>query len=126
VNVVDSSGWLEYLADGPNAPFFAPAVEDAARLVVPAISLYEVFRHVLVRSGEGKALQAIAFLHRGRILPLYGDLALEAARLGVEHRLPLADATMLASARSAGAVLWTQDSDFEGIAGVRFPATRRG
>ena len=81
MNVVDSSGWLEYFADGPNASFFAPAIENSAALVVPSISLYEVFKRVLQQRGEDAALQAVAAMARGRIVDLDTQLALDAAKL---------------------------------------------
>jgi predicted nucleic acid-binding protein len=120
VNVVDSSGWLEYLADGPNADFFAGAVEATAELVVPTISLYEVFKRVLQQRDEGDALQAVALMRQGQVVDLTPPLALSAARLSVEKRLPMADSIMMATARAHGAALWTQDADFEGLPGVRF------
>jgi predicted nucleic acid-binding protein len=122
VNVVDSSGWLEYFADGKNAGFFAPAIEDPARLIVPTLSLHEVFKRVLQQRGDPPALQAIALMHQGRVVDLDATLALAAARLGVAERLPLADSVMLATARAFQATLWTQDADFEGRAGVRYVA----
>jgi predicted nucleic acid-binding protein len=120
VNVVDSSGWLEYLADGNNADYFAPAIEDVARLVVPTISLLEVFKRVLQQRGENDALQAIALMHQGKVVDLNVEIALSAARLGLQLDLPLADSVMLATARAHDAILWTQDSDFEGLEGVRY------
>ena len=125
MNVVDSSGWLEYFADGPNADFFAPAIEDVSSLIVPTISLYEVFKRVLQQRGEGEALQAIAVMMEGRVVELTAEIALEAARLSVERRLPMADSVMLATARAYDAVLWTQDEDFEGMEGVRYVAKKR-
>ena len=125
MNVVDSSGWLEYFADGPNAGFFAPAIEDVSSLIVPTISLYEVFKRVLQQRGEGEALQAIAVMMEGRVVELTAEIALEAARLSVERRLPMADSVMLATARAYDAVLWTQDADFEGMEGVRYVAKKR-
>lgn len=122
MNVVDSSGWLEYFADGPNAGFFAEPIEAVADLVVPVISLYEVFKRVLQQRDEGAALQAVALMQQGRVVDLTPALALSAARLGVDHRLPMADSLMLATARRFEAVLWTQDVDFEGIAGVWYRA----
>jgi predicted nucleic acid-binding protein len=122
VNVVDSSGWLEYLADGPNAGFFAKAVEDAELLVVPVICVYEVFKAVLRQRGEDEALQAVAALLRGRIVSLDADLAMEAAWLGLENKLALADSIILATAWREGATLWTQDEHFAGMAGVRHVA----
>ncbi|MBM3580717.1 MAG: type II toxin-antitoxin system VapC family toxin [Alphaproteobacteria bacterium] len=122
MNVVDSSGWLEYFADGKNAGFFAPAIEDPSRLVVPTLSLFEVFKRVLQQRGDPPALQAVALMHQGRVVDLDATLALAAARLSVVERLPLADSVMLATARAVGAIFWTQDADFEGRAGVRYVA----
>jgi toxin FitB len=122
VNVVDSCGWLEYLSDGPNAEFFADAIETTDQLIVPALSLYEVFKRVLQQRGEGDALQAVALMHQGRVVELTSSLALAAARVSVDEGLPMADSVLLASARAADATLWTQDADFEGVAGVRYVA----
>jgi predicted nucleic acid-binding protein len=124
MNVVDSSGWLEYFADGPNAEFFAPAVEDVAALLVPTISIYEVFKRVLQQRGEGEALQAAAMMAQGQEIELDTSLALEAAKLSAEEKLPMADSIMLATARAYGATLWTQDADFEGMAGVKYVEKR--
>jgi predicted nucleic acid-binding protein len=124
VNVVDSSGWLEFLADGPNAAFFAPAIERTADLVVPTLSIFEVFKRVLLQRDESHALQAVALMHQGRLVDLTAPLAIDAARLSRSANLPMADSIMLATARVYGATLWTQDGDFEGLPGVRFKATR--
>jgi predicted nucleic acid-binding protein len=120
MNVVDSSGWLEYFADGLNADFFAPAIEDTLKLVVPTLSLYEVFKRVLQQRGEGDALQSVAVMIQGTVVDLDMDLALSAAKRSVDLRLPMADSVMLATAESQGAVLWTQDADFDGIQGVQY------
>lgn len=120
MNVVDSSGWLEYFADDPNADFFAPAVEDIEALLVPTISIYEVFKRVLQQRGPGEALQATALMSQGRVIELDTTLALEAARLSVEEKLPMADSIMLATARAHDATLWTQDADFASVAGVKY------
>ncbi len=120
MNVVDSSGWLEYLADGHNADFFAPAIENTPDLVVPSLSQYEVFKRVLQQRGEGDALQAVALMSQGRVVDLDTDLALRAAKVSVEYKLPLADSVMLATARMCDATLWTQDADFEGVDGVKY------
>lgn len=122
MNVVDSSGWLEYFANGKNAGFFAPAIEDPSRLIVPTLSLFEVFKRVLQQRGDPPALQAVALMHQGRVVDLDATLALAAARLSAIERLPLADSVMLATARVFGATLWTQDADFEGREGVRYVA----
>ena len=126
MNVVDSSGWLEYFAGGPNAGFSSEPVEALDELLVPTLSLYEVFKRVLQQRGESEALQAVAFMRSGTVLDLTGTIALHAARFSVDLHLPMADSVMLASARENDATLWTQDSDFEGIEGVRYvPATKR-
>lgn len=120
MNVVDSSGWLEYFADGPNADFFAPAIEKTSDLIIPTLSLYEVFKRVLQQKGEGEALQAIAVMQQGVVVDLDASLALNAAQASVELDLPMADSIMLATARAYGATLWTQDADFESIEGVKY------
>ena len=120
MNVVDSSAWLEYFADGPNASFFAEPIEDIEALVVPTLSFFEVFKRVLQQSDESTALQAAAVMQQGTVVDLEATIALNAARLSVELRLPLADSVMLATARQHGPELWTQDADFEGIEGVQY------
>jgi predicted nucleic acid-binding protein len=120
MNVVDSSAWLEYFANGPNAAFFAPAIEKTSDLLVPSLTLYEVFKRVLQQRDEGHALQAVAVMEQGSVIDLDAPLALIAARTSIEHRLPLADSIVLATARTHDAVLWTQDADFKGMAGVEY------
>ncbi len=122
MNVVDSSGWLEYFAEGPNADFFAPAIEAVSELIVPTLSLYEVFKRVLQQRGEGEALQAVAVMMEGQVVELTAEIALEAARLSVEANLPMADSVMLATARAHSAELWTEDAHFAGMQGVRYVA----
>ena len=125
MNVVDSSAWLEYFADGPNAGFFASAIEATDELVVPSICLLEVFKRVCQQRGEGPALQAVAVMAQGRAVDLDSALALSAAKLGVDAKLALADSVVLATARQADATLWTQDADFDGLPNVRFRAAKR-
>lgn len=120
MNLVDSSGWLEYFAAGPHADFFAGAVEATDDLVVPTISVYEVYKRVLQQRGEGDALMAVALMQQGKIVDLSISLALEAARTSVSSGLPMADSIILATARASDAVLWTQDADFAGIEGVQY------
>ena len=120
MNVVDSSGWLEYFADGRNAQQFSEPILATSRLVVPTIVIFEVFKRVQVQRGSEAALQAIAVLRQGMVIPLDDALALEAARLSIAHKLPMADSIVLATARSHRAVLWTQDADFDGLDDVRY------
>lgn len=122
LNVVDSSGWLEYLADTPQASQFAPAIEDSTNLVVPAIILYEVFKKVLRERGENDALQVASVMQTGRVVDLDASLAMEAAR----HALPMADSLIYATTLHLNATLWTQDAHFQGLPRVKFfakPAT---
>lgn len=120
MNIVDSCGWLEFFADGPHADFYAAAIADTEHLFVPTVTLFEVFKRVLQQRDEDSALQAVAIMHQGRILELSAELALLAAKLGHTHKLPMADAIILASAQQVGAVVWTQDGDFEGLENVRY------
>ena len=120
MNVVDSSAWLEYFANGANAHFFAPAIEWTEELLVPSLVLYEVFKRVLQQRDEGHALQAVAVMQQGTVVDLDTRLALVAARVSLERKLPMADSVILATAHAYGATVWTQDADFKGLAGVQF------
>ena len=120
MNVVDSSAWLEFFADGPNADAFAPPILDTDRLLVPSIVLFEVFKRVRLQRDADSALRAVAQMRRGTVVPLDADLAVAAAELSAERALPLADGVILATARAAAATLWTQDGDFEGMEGVEY------
>jgi predicted nucleic acid-binding protein len=125
VNVVDSSGWIEFLGGGANADFFAKAVSDAPRLVVPTICVFEVCRWMRRELGERRALEAMALMQQGRIVDLDATLAMSAARLSLEMKLPMADSIILATARANNATLWTQDDDFEGIGDVNYIAKKK-
>jgi predicted nucleic acid-binding protein len=123
--VVDSSAWLEYFADGPNAEEFAPVIRAIDDLVVPSITVFEVFKRTRMQRDADAALRAVAQMRRGRLVPLDADLAVAAAELSAESKLPLADSVVLATARAHGARLWTQDSDFEGLDDVEYRAHPR-
>lgn len=120
MNVVDSSGWLEYFAEGPNADFFAPAIESSEHLLVPSISIYEVFKRVLQQRGEDDALQAVVAMQQGRVIDLDVTIALLAAKISDAQKLPMADSIILATARSEEATVWTQDADFEGLENIQY------
>ena len=120
MNVVDSSAWLEYLAAGPNAQYFADAIENTAELIVPTVSIYEVFKRVVQQRSENEALQVVAVMQQGTIAEMDSTVALNAARISLEHQLPMADSIMLATARLNSATLWTQDSHFEGMRDARY------
>lgn len=120
MNLVDSCGWLEYFANGANADFFAPSIEDTARLLVPSLCLFEVFKRILQQRNEGDALRAIGLMRQGRCIDLTDSLAITAARISSDLKLALADSIILTTARQHGATLWTQDAHFEGMAEVRY------
>jgi predicted nucleic acid-binding protein len=120
MNVVDSSAWLEYLAAGQNAAFFAEAIENTAELIVPTIILYEVFKRIVQQRSENEALQVVAVMQQGKTAELDSRMALSAARISIDHQLPMADSIILAAARMNNAILWTQDSHFEGIQNVKY------
>jgi toxin FitB len=120
MNVVDSSGWLEYFAGGKNASRFAAPLKDLDRLVVPAVSIYEVFKVLLREAGEEAALQAASAMQRGHVVDLTPQRAMSAATLSLRHSLPMADSIILAATREHEATLWTQDEDFKGLDKVKF------
>ncbi len=120
MNVVDSSGWLEYFADGPNADFFSDPIQELKSLIIPSLCIFEVFKRIAQQRGEGEAIQAIAIMQQGEVIDLDTPLALDAARLSIEANLPMADSIVLATSRAHGGTLWTQDSDFEGLEDVHY------
>ena len=120
MNVVDSSGWLEYFGKGTNAGFFAPVVKSTETLVVPTVCIYEVFKRLLAQRGEGSALQAIGVMSLGTIADLTREIAVSAATISIEFKIAMADSVVLATARSNDATLWTQDANFAGIEGVEY------
>ena len=126
MNVVDSSGWLEYFAGGRNALRFAPPLKDLEALVVPSISIYEVFKVLLRESGDNAALQAVSAMQRGHVVDLTSRLAMSAASLSLEYSMPMADSIILASAIEYNATVWTQDVDFKGIKNVKYFPKRKG
>ncbi len=120
MNIVDSSGWLAYFADEPNAKHFHSPLKDTTSLIVPVITIYEVFKVVLRESSENDALQAAAAMQKGTVVDLTTKLAISSSKLSLEHNLPMADSIILATAKIYEAVLWTQDSDFNNIEGVKY------
>ena len=120
MNVVDSSGWLEYFAEGENADFFAPAIEDTKNLLVPVICIYEVFKRILQQSGLSEAQLHVSDMHQGEIVDLTSSLVMSAAKLSAELKLPMADSIILAVGRTRNATLWTQDEHFKDLDGVKY------
>ena len=115
-NVVDSSGWLEYFEGSDRAGLFAPAIENTERLIVPVISIYEVFKRFRITRTQDDAEQAAEVMQRSLVVDIDLTLVLSAAANG----LPLTDSLIYATARAHGATLWTQDSHFVGLPGVKF------
>ena len=124
MNVIDSSAWLEYFANGPNASFFAQAIEKGEDRIIPSLTLYEVFKKILQQTDEGHALQAVAVMQQGMVVDLDARIALDAARISLKNKLPMADSIILATARTYEATVWTQDEDFKDIPDVQFRKKR--
>ena len=120
MNIVDSSGWLEYFSGGPNAEYFSSPLKDPSFLVVPVITIYEVFKVVVREAGENEALQAIAAMQKGQVKDLTVSIAMNAAKISLQNSLPMADSLILATANIYKCTLWTQDSDFENLPRVNF------
>ncbi|HHN63976.1 MAG TPA: type II toxin-antitoxin system VapC family toxin [Nitrospirae bacterium] len=120
MNLVDSCGWLEYFADGPNADFFAKPLCNIMELIVPTICIHEVFKSVLRQKGEEIALQILAIMEQAHVIELDTQIALLSAKIGYELKIPMADSIVLATARKYNATIWTQDSDFKGLPGVKY------
>ena len=120
MNLVDSCGWLEFFADGPNAKFFATPLENIDELVVPTISIYEVFKSILRQRDESAGLQVVALMKQGQVIDLTTDISMMAAKLSLEHNIPMADSIILSTAHYYQATVWTQDADFKGHKGVKY------
>ena len=120
MNLVDSSGWLEYFANSKNADFFAAAIENTEQLIVSTINLYEVFKKILQQRDENSAFQAIALMQQGKIVDVDSSISLISAKQSIDMKLPMADSIILATANVFSATLWTQDSDFKGIPGIKY------
>ncbi len=120
MNVVDSCGWLEYFSNGPNAEKFAEPIQETANLIVPTLSMYEVFKVALREKGEDAALQAVAIMQQAKEVDLNSSLAIQAAKISFDLKMPMADAIILTTARVYQATVWTQDEDFAGISGVKY------
>jgi len=120
MNIVDSSGWLEYFSGGTHAEHFLPPLQDVSSLIVPTITIYEVFKVVLREAGENEALQSIAAMRKGSVVELTAGIAIAAAKLSLQHHLPMADSIILATANAYKCVIWTQDHDFENLQQVKF------
>jgi toxin FitB len=126
MNVVDSSGWLEYFAGGTNASYFAPAIRATESLVVPTICIYEVFKRLLIQRGEEEALQATGVMSLGILAELTREIAVQAASISSHLKIAMADSVILATTLAYQATLWTQDVDFKDLEGVQYLEKRSG
>ena len=120
MNIVDSSGWLEYFSGGSNSEHFLSPLQEPSSLIVPAITIYEVFKVVLREVGENEALQAIAAMQKGTVVELTASIAMNAAKISMQTNLPMADSIIYATAISHNCIIWTQDDDFENLQRVKF------
>ena len=120
MNLVDSSGWLEYFTDSNNAEYFAPIIENTEDLIVSVINLYEVYKKILTEKGENSAIQAMALMQQSKVIDLNEPIAIFAAKLSADHKLPMADSLIYATAKMHDALVWTQDSDFENLEDVKY------
>jgi predicted nucleic acid-binding protein len=124
MNVVDSSAWLSYFAGDKNSHAFAAAIENLEELLVPSITITEVFKNILRQRDEESALAAIAHMKQGEVIPLDAELAIDAGSYGITHKLPLADSIIFATAKKYNATVWTQDADFKGLPNVKYFAKK--
>jgi len=122
MNVIDSSAWLSYFAGDKNSTSFSKPIESLDTLLVPSITVTEVFKHILRLKGEELALEVIAHITQGKVISLDTQLAIDAGSYGVQHKLPLADSIIYATTMKFNATLWTQDIDFKDLPNVKFYA----
>ena len=120
MNVVDSSCWLEYFAGSSVGDAVSPAIEDLANLVVPTITIYEVFKKLLIETDEDRALLAVAHMKQGQVVELDGDIAIYSAKVGKDFQLAMADSIIYATALKYSCKLWTQDKHFRDLVGVEY------
>lgn len=120
MNVVDSSGWLEYFEGGLNAKKFSAPIKETEMLVVPTICIYEISKVILRESDENHLLQALAAIQKGQVIDLSYAISTTAAKISLQYKLPMADSIIFATAKKYNATLWTQDVDFEGMPGVNY------
>jgi uncharacterized protein with PIN domain len=120
LNLVDSSGWLEYLADGKNAGHFAAAIEKTDELLVSAVNIYEVYKKLVLEKNENVALQVVGLMHQAKVIEVSSSIAVQAARFSLEFKMPMADSLIYATARMNDAIVLTQDADFKGLEGVEY------
>ena len=120
MNLVDSSGWLEYFSDGRNAKYFAPIIENTEELIVSAINIYEIYKKVLTERDENIAIQIVALMQQANVIEVNSSIAIQSAKFSSEFKIPMADSIIYTTARMNNAIVWTQDADFMGLNGVKY------
>ena len=120
MNLVDSSGWLEYLTDGKNAKFFAPVIENTDELIVSVINIYEVYKKVLVEKDDNTAIQVVGLMQQAKVVDVTPSIAIQAAKFSYEFKIPMADSIIYTTAKMNDSVVWTQDNDFKNLDGVKY------
>ena len=120
MNIIDSTFWLEYFADTDAGNIISEIIEKPAELIVPTITLYEVFKKLLIERDENEALVAIAHMRQGNVVALNDDLAILAAKISKEHKLPMADSIIYATNISFNCTLWMQNQHFKGLDFVNY------
>jgi len=120
MNLVDSSGWLEYLAEGKNAKFFAPAIEKTDQLIVSTINLYEIYKKILSEKDEHTAIQVIGLMQQAKVVEVNSTIAIQAAKFSFEQKIPMTDSLIYITAKQNNAIVWTQDIDFKDLDGVKY------
>ena len=120
MNIVDSSGWLEFLSDGPNANDFSGPLLETDHLIVPSISIFEVFKVILRERDEDSALVAVSLMNQGKVVDLSFKISIQAAQFSQEFKIPMADSIILTTAYIFNATVWTQDIDFKGLENVKY------
>ena len=120
INIVDSSGWIEYFTAGANGPLFRKVIVQNEDLIVPAVSIYEVHKRLSQLSPLGIVDECIAVMQKHRVVTLTAERAIAASRIAIKHQLAMADAMMYAIALEFDALFWTQDIDYKGLANIEF------
>lgn len=120
MNVVDSSAWLEYIAGTKNAQIFEKTIEKTDQLIVPVITIYEVFKKILIEKNEENALKIAAHMRLGKVIDINLSISLEAAKFGKSYKLPMADALIYATAKQYNCTIWTQDEHFKDLESVKY------
>jgi predicted nucleic acid-binding protein len=120
MNVVDSSCWLEFFSGSSVGDKVSPIIENTELLIVPSITIYEVFKKILIELDEDKALLAIAHMKQGHVIDLNSEIAVYAAKIGNDHQLAMADSIIYSICKKFNATLWTQDKHFKLLENVKY------